>query len=86
MEIGPIAGIRIMPAIKPRPVDPELTAFFEIEPSARPDEDGYSGSGRKAAGAEESEDEESEEPQMPAGENSSSASPNELTGTLNFIV
>ena len=60
MEIGPIAGIRVMPAIKTRPVDPELTAFAEVESSARPDDqDSYAGSDRKAGGAEEPEEEQS---------------------------
>lgn len=61
MEIAPIAGIRVMPTIKSRPVDPELTAFFAIESTARPEEDSYTGSGRKAAGAEEPGDDEQED-------------------------
>lgn len=60
MEIAPIAGIRLMPAIKVRPVDSELTPFFAIEPSSRPGDDTYSNCGRKAAGAEESDDENEE--------------------------
>lgn len=61
MDIGPIGGIRLVPPIKERPVDPELTAFFAIESSARPGEDAYSRSGKKAAGAEEPEEDEEQE-------------------------
>jgi hypothetical protein len=61
MDIGPIGGIRLVPPIKERPVDPELTAFFAIESTARPGDDAYSRSGKKAAGAEESEEEDGQE-------------------------
>lgn len=61
MEIAPIAGIRVMSAVKSRPVDPELTAEFAIEAAARLGDDTYTSSMRKAAGAEEDEDEEVEE-------------------------
>lgn len=58
MEIGSIAGIRMMPAIKSRPIDPELTALFDVESSARTGDDTYTGNGKKAAGAEENDDDE----------------------------
>ncbi len=61
MEIAPIAGIRVMPTMKPRPADPELTAEFSIEATARLSDDTYTSALRKAAGAEEEEDEEAEE-------------------------
>jgi hypothetical protein len=55
MEIAPIAGIRVTPVLRPQPVDPELTAFFDIEAAAKPSDDTYSAAKRKAAGAEEDE-------------------------------
>lgn len=61
MEIGPIPGIRAIPAIRPRPVHPEVTAFFDIEASARPGDDTYTRRSKKAAGAEENEDDELDE-------------------------
>lgn len=57
MEIAAIPGIRAVPTVKARPVDPELNALFEIEPVARLDDDTYTGSEKKAAGAEETEEE-----------------------------
>lgn len=60
MEIGPIAGIRVMPAPRVRPTDPELTPLFDIEAAARADEDVFARNGRKAAGAEEPDEEEEE--------------------------
>lgn len=85
MELGPIAGIRVMPAIRQRPIDPELIVFFEIESSARPDEDSYSASSKKAAGAEEPTDEDSEEPRTLVGEDSSSISRIDSTGNVNVF-
>jgi hypothetical protein len=35
MEISPIAGIRAMPVMKVPPADPELTAVFDIDNSAK---------------------------------------------------
>jgi hypothetical protein len=61
MEIAPIAGIRVMTAVKPRPVDPELTAEFAIEAAAWLGDDTYTSPTRKAAGAEEEDDEEAED-------------------------
>ena len=57
MEIGPVAGIRIMPVAKAQPADPELNAFLVIEPSAKTGDDSYTGTSRKGAGAEESGEE-----------------------------
>ena len=71
MEIGPIVGIRVLPAAKTRPVDPELTVLFDIEAAVRPDDDTYSRNGQKPAGAEEPEDEDedwTDEPQEAAGD------------------
>lgn len=55
MQIGPIAEIRVLPAVKAPPVDPQLSALFDIEGTAKPDDDSYSGGAKKAAGAEEEE-------------------------------
>jgi hypothetical protein len=64
MEISPIAGVRVLPVAKTRPVDPELTALFDIEAAVRPDDDTFSRNGQKAAGAEEPDQEdENEEPE-----------------------
>jgi hypothetical protein len=60
MEIAPVTGIRVTPTVKVRPVGPELTASFDIESAARPGDDTYTRSGKKAAGAEESEEENEE--------------------------
>jgi len=57
VEIAPIAGIRVMPVTRVRPVEAELTAAFDIEASARPGDDTYSPQGQKGAGAEEPEEE-----------------------------
>jgi hypothetical protein len=62
MEIAPIAGIRVMTAVKSRPVDPELTAEFAIEAAARLGDDTYTSAARRGSGAEEEDDEEAEEP------------------------
>ena len=85
MEIAPIAGIRVMPTIKSRPVDPELTAFFEIVSTARPEEDSYSGNGKKAAGAEEPEEEAHEDPDELADEAQTATSPAALPGMVNLF-
>lgn len=53
MEIAPISGIRVTPAFKPQPADPQLTVVFDIEAAVKPDDDSYSASVGKAAGAEE---------------------------------
>lgn len=56
MEIGPIPGIRALPAVKARPVAPQLTALFEIDETARPDESEWTDGRKTAAGAEEDEE------------------------------
>ncbi len=55
MEIAPIAGIRMTTVLKRQPVDPQLTAPLDIEAGAKPGDDTYSGTKKKAAGAEEDE-------------------------------
>jgi hypothetical protein len=61
MEIGPIPGIRMVPAVKAPPAETGLKARFEIDASARPGDDSYTGSSKKGAGAEENDEEELEE-------------------------
>jgi hypothetical protein len=61
MEISPIAGIRAMPVVKVPPADPELSALFDIENSAGPGDDSYSGSGKKASGGQDDEADELED-------------------------
>jgi hypothetical protein len=61
VEIAPIAGIRVLTPVRPRPADAELTAEFAIEAAARPGDDTYTSAIRKAAGAEEDEDEDAGE-------------------------
>jgi hypothetical protein len=69
MEIGPIPGIRTVPAIKAPPADLGLSAVFDIENFARIGDETYTPSGGKSAGGSEdefddpAEDEEEPEPQ-----------------------
>ncbi len=58
MQIGPIREFRILPAMKAPPVDPQLTALFDIEGTGQAGDDSYSRGARKAAGAEEDEKDE----------------------------
>jgi len=54
MEISPIAGIRAMPVVKSPPIDPELTAVFDIDNSARIGDETWTPSERKSGrGAED---------------------------------
>jgi len=87
MEISPIPGIRaVVSGVKPRSVDPELTALFDIESSARPGDDTYTGHGQKAAGAEENDESETEEiEETSADEVSSSARPESPAGQISFF-
>lgn len=56
MEISPIAGIRVMSVVKIPPADSDLSRVFDVENSSRPDEDTYTGSGKKAGGGQDDED------------------------------
>lgn len=67
MEIGPISGIRPVPAVKSPPSDPHLPAVFDIEHSSAPDDDTYSGS-QSAAGGEDEHDETKEAEQAEQSE------------------
>lgn len=77
MEIGPIPAMRAIAAVKPRPIDPELSALFDIEPSARAGDDTYTGTGKKAAGAEENDEEDAEELEEISADEPSAQSRNE---------
>jgi hypothetical protein len=84
MEIAPIAGIRVTPVLKPQPVDPQLTAFFDIEAAAKPSDDTYSAAKKKAAGAEEDDDmdlAEAEAEDAPA----SPGTAEEATGSISYF-
>lgn len=85
MEIAPIAGIRVMPTLRSRPVEPELTAFFAIESSARPEEDSYTGSGKKAAGAEEPAEKDEEDPDTSVEDDSASATVGGPDGNISYF-
>lgn len=90
MEIAPITGIRAMPAMKQPAIDPELTAVFDIEASARTGDDTYTGNGKKAAGAEENDEDESDEmveelEEITAEEASSEARPAGSAGQISFF-
>jgi hypothetical protein len=56
MEIGPIPGIRALPAIKPARNDQQPPAVFDVDGVSKPTDNGHQGNGRKAAGAEEYDD------------------------------
>jgi hypothetical protein len=55
MEIGPIPGIRNVPAIKAPPADMGLSTVFDIENFARIGDETYTPSGGKSAGGREDE-------------------------------
>jgi hypothetical protein len=82
MEISPIPGIRALPAVKAPPVDPRLSAVFDIENSSGPGDDTYSGNGRKAAGGQDDEAEES----LLDAESGSVFSDGEGGGGINILV
>ena len=58
MEIGPIPGIRALPAVRAPQAEMRAPAIFDIDASSRPGDDAERRSRRKAAGAEESEEDE----------------------------
>ena len=82
MEISPIPGIRALPAVKAPPVDPRLSAVFDIENSSGPGDDTYSCNGRKAAGGQDDEAEES----LLDAESGSVFSGGEGGGGINILV
>jgi hypothetical protein len=57
MEIGPVAGVRIAPMVRPKAADLGLTDVYEVEHSTRTGDEIYIPSGTKAAsGFEDDED------------------------------
>jgi hypothetical protein len=58
MEIGPVAGIRVMPVGRVAPVAEGPSAVFDIERLAPPADDAWTSDGRKAAGGQDDEDDE----------------------------
>ena len=79
MEIGPISGIRAVPAVKSSPSGPRLPAVFDVEHSSAPDDDTYSGS-QSAAGGEDDQDEMSEKEQA-----EQSVSPSQPSSGIDLI-
>ena len=59
MDIGPVAGIRVMPEVKVAPAERKLRAVFDIEALARPVDDGWTGDSGSAAGGQDEVAEES---------------------------
>jgi len=58
MEISPVAGIRAMPVVKEPPIDPKLTAVFDIDSSARIGDETWTPSdGKPGRGSEDDESE-----------------------------
>ena len=58
MEIGPVPGVRALPAVRTREADLRPPAIFDIEGSARAGDGAGQGNRRKAAGAEEDDEDE----------------------------
>jgi hypothetical protein len=57
MEIGPVAGVRIAPMVRPKTADLGLTDVYEVERTTRTGDEIYIPSGTKAAsGIEDEED------------------------------
>lgn len=56
MEIAPIPGIRVLPAVQAPQADFRLSEVFELEGLARPGDGSRERSRKKAAGAEEDEE------------------------------
>ncbi len=56
MEMAPIPGIRALPAARAPQAEIRPPSIFEIDASARPGDDGEQRNGRKAAGAEETDE------------------------------
>jgi hypothetical protein len=61
MEISPIAGIRAMPLVKIPPAESGLSKVFDVENSSKPNDDSYSGNGKKSAGGQDDETDDLEE-------------------------
>ena len=69
MEIGPVSGVRIAPAVKPQESFLGLTDLREVERTSRTEDETYSPSGARAAtGFEDDEDKDEEEGRYEYGE------------------
>ena len=73
MEISPISGIRVMPVVKAPPAESNLSRVANIDNSANPGDDTYSGSGKKSAGGQDDENQDTE--QIEKGPEAESAAP-----------
>jgi hypothetical protein len=67
MEIGPIPGIRAIATVKARPVDPELSAVFDIDGLTRGRDSLRPEARIKAAGADEGDEEDELNPEDDIG-------------------
>ncbi len=56
MELGPIPGIRALSEVRAREADIRPQAIFEIDAPAKPGDGSSQQNGKKAAGAEESDE------------------------------
>ena len=82
MEIGPINGVRMIPAVKAPPADSILPAVFDIAYTARAGDETYSG-GEKSAGGQD--DEESAELESAAAETSVQTSGDAPESSISFF-
>ncbi len=74
MEINPIAGIRAVSAVKPPKNNPQLSAVFDIESAFGPQQDTFSGNGKRTAGGQDEEATEQEAPAEPSADTPASNS------------
>jgi len=74
MEIGPITGIRAIATVKARPVDPELSAVFDIDQLTRGRDSLRPEARIKAAGADEDDEEDEVSPEDRIGSETDSSS------------
>jgi hypothetical protein len=83
MDISPVSGVRIAPALRPIQADLGLTDVYEIERSSRTGDETYSPSGTKAAtGFEDDEDEYNAQEDEPEAE---SVAPPAANGQINYF-
>ncbi len=74
MEIGPIAGIRVLPVSKIRRAEQKITAIFDLENSSGPLDETSAQNGRTLAGGQDGDTadsaEQAESPQESSSEDS----------------
>jgi hypothetical protein len=79
MEIGPVSGVSIAPAARPKESFLGLTDVYEVERTSRTDDETYSPSGTRAAtGFEEDEDKQEGQDEYGEPEDAPSEEPEEL--------